>query len=85
MTTEATVILTDVNDETPTFRSATYTADGSATYTAAVSESAQRHLPHTFLGSAPPQVFDYDQVRRAGRGLGGSRGSRGKERRKKMT
>ena len=60
VTTEATVILTDINDETPTFRSATYTAE--------VSESAQRHLPLTFLGSAVPQVFDYDQVRQRERG-----------------
>lgn len=50
--TEVTVIVTDVNDETPTFRSETYVAE--------VNENAQVNTPVTFLGNARPEVFDHD-------------------------
>ena len=54
------MILTDVNDEAPTFARSGYRAE--------VAESAQRHLPIAFLGSEAPRVRDYDQVpSRAGR------------------
>lgn len=52
--TEVTVILMDVNDETPTFRSKSYACE--------VNENAPSNTPLTFLGHAVPQVFDYDQV-----------------------
>lgn len=47
------MILTDVNDETPTFRSESFTAE--------ISESAQENTPITFVGDARNGVFDYDQ------------------------
>lgn len=53
VSTEITVILTDVNDETPTFRSESFTAE--------ISESAQENTPITFVGDARNGVFDYDQ------------------------
>lgn len=52
--TEVTIILMDVNDETPTFRSKLYACE--------VNENAPMNTPLTFLGHALPQVFDYDQV-----------------------
>lgn len=51
--TEVTIILTDVNDEIPTFRSESYAAE--------VNENAQINTPVTFLGDARPEVFDHDQ------------------------
>lgn len=54
MTTEITIILTDVNDETPTFRSKFYEAE--------ISENAQENTPLTFIGETRNDVFDYDQV-----------------------
>lgn len=51
--TEVTIIVTDVNDETPTFRSARYVGE--------INENAQSNTPVTFIGTAVPQVFDYDQ------------------------
>lgn len=51
--TEVTIILTDINDEIPTFRSDAYMAE--------VNENAQMNTPVTFLGSARPEVFDHDQ------------------------
>jgi hypothetical protein len=52
--TEVTVIITDINDEIPTFRSKSYLAE--------VNENAQVNTPVTFLNSAVPEVFDHDQV-----------------------
>jgi hypothetical protein len=49
-----TVIITDVNDEIPMFRSKSYLAE--------VNENAQASAPVTFLNSAVPEVFDHDQV-----------------------
>lgn len=54
VSTEITIILTDVNDETPTFRSDSYDAE--------ISENAQENTPLTFLGDTKNGVFDYDQV-----------------------
>ncbi|OQR74996.1 cadherin-23-like [Tropilaelaps mercedesae] len=51
--TEVTVVLTDVNDQTPTFRSSVYYAE--------IIENAQINAPITFLGNATPEVFDHDQ------------------------
>lgn len=53
-TTEVTVIVTDVNDETPRFRNDRYVCE--------VLENAQQNTPVTFLQDAIPEVFDYDQV-----------------------
>ncbi|KAM3963622.1 cadherin-23 [Aphomia sociella] len=52
-TTEVTIIVTDVNDETPKFRSDRYVGE--------VIENAQQNTPITFLQDAIPEVFDYDQ------------------------
>ncbi|XP_049696338.2 cadherin-23 [Helicoverpa armigera] len=52
-TTEVTVIVTDVNDETPRFRNDRYVGE--------VLENAQQNTPITFLQDAIPEVFDYDQ------------------------
>lgn len=54
-TTEVTIIVTDVNDETPRFRSERYVGE--------VLENAQQNTPITFLQDAIPEVFDYDQVK----------------------
>ncbi|RZF38140.1 hypothetical protein LSTR_LSTR005501 [Laodelphax striatellus] len=51
--TEVTIIVTDVNDEVPTFRSDHYICE--------VNENAQANAPVTFIGTALPQVYDYDQ------------------------
>lgn len=53
-TTEVTIIVTDVNDETPRFRSERYVGE--------ILENAQQNTPITFLQDAIPEVFDYDQV-----------------------
>ncbi|CAG4973752.1 unnamed protein product [Parnassius apollo] len=52
-TTEVTVIVTDVNDEIPTFRNERYVGE--------VLENAQQNTPIAFLQDAIPEVFDYDQ------------------------
>ncbi|XP_072938602.1 cadherin-23 [Epargyreus clarus] len=52
-TTEVTIIVTDVNDEIPRFRSEKYIGE--------VLENAQQNTPITFLQDAIPEVFDYDQ------------------------
>ncbi|CAH0714568.1 unnamed protein product, partial [Brenthis ino] len=52
-TTEVTVIITDVNDEKPRFRSERYVGE--------IIENAQQNTPITFLQDAVPEVFDYDQ------------------------
>ncbi|CAH1406526.1 unnamed protein product [Nezara viridula] len=51
--TEVTIIITDINDETPRFRSDRYICQ--------VNENAQSNTPVTFLPPAIPQVYDYDQ------------------------
>ncbi|KAK9884479.1 hypothetical protein WA026_007322 [Henosepilachna vigintioctopunctata] len=51
--TEVTVIVTDVNDETPTFRSKHYECE--------VAENSPANTPLTFLGYSVPEVFDHDQ------------------------
>ncbi|XP_073991281.1 cadherin 88C isoform X3 [Rhodnius prolixus] len=51
--TEVTIIITDINDEKPTFRSKKYTCQ--------VNENAQANTPVTFLTPAVPQVYDHDQ------------------------
>lgn len=53
-TSEVTVIITDVNDETPKFRSGHYECE--------IAENAPVNTPLTFLGSAMPEVYDHDQV-----------------------
>lgn len=53
VSTEITIILTDVNDETPAFRSTAYSAE--------ISESAQENTPITFIGDARNGVYDFDQ------------------------
>ncbi|CAH2108500.1 unnamed protein product [Euphydryas editha] len=52
-TTEITVIVTDVNDEKPRFRSDRYVGE--------IIENAQQNTPITFLQDGIPEVFDYDQ------------------------
>ncbi|XP_022120263.2 cadherin-23 [Pieris rapae] len=52
-TTEVTIIVTDVNDETPRFRSDRYIGE--------VIENAQQNTPITFLEDAIPEVYDFDQ------------------------
>lgn len=54
ISTEATVILLDVNDETPTFRSPKYFAE--------INENAPPNTPVTFVGDAIPEVYDHDLV-----------------------
>ncbi|XP_062536316.1 cadherin-23 isoform X2 [Armigeres subalbatus] len=51
--TEVTIIITDINDETPTFRSYSYESE--------INENAQENTPVSFLGFARNEVFDYDQ------------------------
>lgn len=53
--TEVTIILTDVNDQTPTFRNQKYECE--------IPENAQQNTPVVFLGDANNDVFDYDLVR----------------------
>ncbi|CAG9764225.1 unnamed protein product [Ceutorhynchus assimilis] len=52
-TTEVTVIISDINDETPTFKRKLYECQ--------VAENAPNNTPLTFIGNAVPEVFDYDQ------------------------
>lgn len=54
VSTEVTIILMDVNDETPTFRSKAYVAE--------INENAPQNTPVTFLGDAVPEVYDHDLV-----------------------
>lgn len=51
--TEVTIILNDINDESPTFRSPFYDCE--------INENAQINTPVTFLGSSINEVFDHDQ------------------------
>lgn len=55
VSTEVTIILVDVNDETPTFRSQAYVAE--------INENAPQNTPVTFVGDAVPEVYDHDLVR----------------------
>ncbi|XP_033230917.1 cadherin-23 isoform X2 [Belonocnema kinseyi] len=52
VSTEVTVILTDVNDETPTFRSPRYIAE--------INENAPQNTPVNFIGDAIPEIYDHD-------------------------
>lgn len=52
--TEVTVVLEDVNDQTPTFRASHYVAE--------VAEGAQFNMPVNLIGDAIPEVYDDDQV-----------------------
>lgn len=54
--TEVTVILTDVNDEIPSFRSLRYSAE--------INENAPVNTPITILGDAIPEVYDHDLVKK---------------------
>ncbi|EEC14436.1 conserved hypothetical protein [Ixodes scapularis] len=51
--TEVTILLTDVNDEEPTFRSRHYVAE--------VNENAQLNVPVNFVGDSIAEVYDHDQ------------------------
>ncbi|OAD57365.1 Cadherin-23 [Eufriesea mexicana] len=52
VSTEVTIILTDVNDEIPKFRSARYRAE--------INENAPYNTPVNFIGDAIPEVYDHD-------------------------
>ncbi|KAJ8674820.1 hypothetical protein QAD02_010606 [Eretmocerus hayati] len=52
VSTELTIVLMDVNDETPTFRSPRYEAE--------VNENSPHNTPITILGGAIAEVFDHD-------------------------
>ncbi|XP_011305109.1 cadherin-23 [Fopius arisanus] len=52
VTTEVTIILVDVNDETPRFRSDRYLAE--------INENAPQNTPVNFIGDAVPEVYDHD-------------------------
>ncbi|XP_060525001.1 cadherin-23 isoform X2 [Cylas formicarius] len=52
-TTEVTIIITDENDETPSFANPFYECE--------IAENSPRNTPVTFLGSSSPEVFDFDQ------------------------
>lgn len=51
--TEVTIIITDINDEKPTFRSEKYECE--------VNENAQANTPLTFIGETLNEVYDHDQ------------------------
>lgn len=51
--TEVTIILNDINDETPTFRDARYNCE--------INENAQENTPLSFIGDTHNTVFDLDQ------------------------
>ena len=51
--TEVTIIVSDVNDETPTFRNDSYKAE--------IDENAQMNTPVTFFDGFFPEIFDHDQ------------------------
>lgn len=53
--TEVTIIVTDVNDEAPQFRSAHYKCE--------IPENAPANTPLTILNNAVPEVYDFDQVK----------------------
>lgn len=56
VSTEVTIIVLDVNDQSPAFRSP-------GGYAAEIDENSPANMPVTFVGSdAVPEVFDYDQV-----------------------
>lgn len=55
VSTEVTIILTDVNDEAPKFRSPRYRAE--------INENAPYNTPVNFIGDAIPEVYDHDLVR----------------------
>uniref|UniRef100_A0AAR5PBK0 Cadherin domain-containing protein n=1 Tax=Dendroctonus ponderosae TaxID=77166 RepID=A0AAR5PBK0_DENPD len=52
-TTEVTVMISDVNDETPMFKSNVYECE--------IAENAPKNTPLMFTGNSLPEVFDYDQ------------------------
>nr|XP_033326560.1 cadherin-23 isoform X1 [Megalopta genalis]XP_033326561.1 cadherin-23 isoform X1 [Megalopta genalis]XP_033326562.1 cadherin-23 isoform X1 [Megalopta genalis] len=52
VSTEVTIILTDVNDETPKFRNPRYRAE--------INENAPYNTPVNFIGDAIPEVYDHD-------------------------
>lgn len=52
VTTEVTIILVDVNDETPRFRSDRYFAE--------INENAPHNTPVNFIGDSIPEVYDHD-------------------------
>lgn len=54
VTTEVTIIITDVNDQEPKFRNNRYECE--------IVENAPINTPLTFLGNSIPQVADYDLV-----------------------
>lgn len=56
VTTEVTIILTDVNDETPKFRSPRYLAE--------INENVPQNTPVNFIGDSVPEVYDHDLVSR---------------------
>nr|XP_022904889.1 cadherin-23 [Onthophagus taurus] len=51
--TEVTIIISDLNDETPTFRSKKYNCE--------IPENSPTNTPVTFLEKGIPEVYDYDQ------------------------
>uniref|UniRef100_W4VR90 Putative cadherin egf lag seven-pass g-type receptor n=1 Tax=Corethrella appendiculata TaxID=1370023 RepID=W4VR90_9DIPT len=51
--TEVTIILTDVNDEKPTFRNKKYECE--------INENAQENTPVAFIGDVENDVYDHDQ------------------------
>lgn len=53
---ETTILVLDVNDETPLFRSPLYMAE--------IDENSPVNLPVTFVGQSVPEVYDYDQVKK---------------------
>ncbi|XP_044002013.1 cadherin-23 isoform X2 [Aphidius gifuensis] len=52
VSTEVTIILTDVNDEKPRFRSDYYTAE--------INENAPYNTPVNFIGNSIPEIYDHD-------------------------
>lgn len=53
-TTEVTVMITDLNDEPPVFRSQQYKCE--------IAENAPINTPLTCIGDTLSEVYDYDQV-----------------------